>query len=647
MKTQTLANPLITSENMSSSIMGMDAKGADMATYYLRDKIYSDKILAVVREYICNALDEHKKHNIDRAVEVGIRDEDGSNIFFVRDFAKGLSENDIRNVFGMYFRSTKSGNNEQIGGFGIGSKAAHSYTDTFYVKSYHNGVCTLYACALGGGDTGVPVGHILKVSESPTKETGLEVYLEIKTGSDMSRFREKSEFFVKFCSANIVFDIFSVRVEPLKPVSRIEKDGFVFRFFEREASYYMHNDIYATMGNVVYKKTFSNEVLKSPKLKENLMLFIDVPIGAMSLPISRENFENTASNNRVLANMQHALREIAKEDIDSIKPMSLQELVEDRNNVFLHGENFSVYKKNIYSDVYPFITGISTAGAGADFEKVKGKPLCAIIKSRKTLAYWRDKFETLANKNGKKYYLVYAEGLSGCDMSKINEVFEMRNVKSTIFGWPKTAGAKVDLSMNASFCVQINSVSGYYLTYDLNALEVYNHICTMVTGYPQTANTIEEAKENMSKITFDSLKKLNNFTVKQANSTRNCNTTVTRSSTMHKNLVSLGFLDAESQEYKDKHKQISELEAEKSKARQNIDNLKKKFLSIDLSNSLVEKAKRNIKFAKKANCVFEKIADEISIRGKIIKTMNDNSGYYYSSKPNLSRQELRTILRLK
>ncbi|NDE04865.1 MAG: ATP-binding protein [Flavobacteriia bacterium] len=647
MKTQTLANPLITSENMSSSIMGMDAKGADMATYYLRDKIYSDKILAVVREYICNALDEHKKHDIDRAVEVGIRDEDGSNIFFVRDFAKGLNENDIRNVFGMYFRSTKSGNNEQIGGFGIGSKAAHSYTDTFYVKSYHNGVCTLYACALGGGDTGVPVGHILKVSESPTKETGLEVYLEIKTGSDVASFKEKSQFFVRFCSANIVFDAFYARTEPLKPVSQIEKDGFVFRFFEKQPDFYLYNNIHATMGNVVYKSTFSDSVLKSPKLKEKLVLFIDVPIGAMSLPISRENFENTASNNRVLANMQHALREIAKEDIDSIKPMSLQELVEDRNNVFLHGENFSVYKKNIYSDVYPFITGISTAGAGADFEKVKGKPLCAIIKSRKTLAYWRNKFETLANKNGKKYYLVYAEGLSGCDMSKINEVFEMRNVKSTIFGWPKTAGAKVDLSMNASFCVQINSVSGYYLTYDLNALEVYNHICTMVTGYPQTANTIEEAKENMSKITFDSLKKLNNFTVKQANSTRNCNTTVTRSSTMHKNLVSLGFLDAESQEYKDKHKQISELEAEKSKARQNIDNLKKKFLSIDLSNSLVEKAKRNIKFAKKANCVFEKIADEISIRGKIIKTMNDNSGYYYSSKPNLSRQELRTILRLK
>lgn len=647
MKTQTLANPLITSENMSSSIMGMDAKGADMATYYLRDKIYSDKILAVVREYICNALDEHKKHNIDRAVEVGIRDEDGSNIFFVRDFAKGLSENDIRNVFGMYFRSTKSSNNEQIGGFGIGSKAAHSYTDTFYVKSYHNGVCSLYACALGGGDTGVPVGHILKVSESPTEETGLEVYLEIKTGSDVASFKEKSQFFVRFCSANIVFDAFYHRTEPLKPVSQIEKDGFVFRFFERQPDFYVYNDIYAAMGNVVYKSTFSNEVLKSPYLKENLMLFIDVPIGAMSLPISRENFEYTASNNRVLANMEHALREIAKEDIDSIKPMSLQELVKDRDNVSLNGKNFSVYKKNIYSDVYPFIMGISTVGAGADFEKVKGKPLCAIIKSRKALAYWRDKFETLANKNGKKYHLVYAEGLSGCDMNKINEVFEMRNVKSTIFGWPKTTSGKADLSMNGVFSVHIMGGSNYYKNLHLDVLQVYNEICKTDASYPQTAISIKEAKENMSKITFDSLKKLNHFTVKQANSTRNCNTTVTRSSTMHKNLVSLGFLDAESQEYKDKHKQISELEFEKFKVRQNIDNLKKKFLSIDLADSLKQRAERNIKFNKKANCVFEKIMGETSIRGKIIRTMNDNSGYYYSSKPNLSRQELRTILRLK
>ena len=87
MKIQALANPLVTSNNMTSSTMGMDAAGADMATFYLRDKIYSDKILAVVREYVCNALDEHKKHNISVPVEFGTRNNGDSATyeFFVRE----------------------------------------------------------------------------------------------------------------------------------------------------------------------------------------------------------------------------------------------------------------------------------------------------------------------------------------------------------------------------------------------------------------------------------------------------------------------------------------------------------------------------------------------------------------------------------
>ena len=123
------------------------------ACYFLRDKIYSNKVLAVVREYTTNALDEHLKHGIEKPVTVRIQD----NTFSVRDYAKGLSENDVRNVFGMYFKSTKRDNNLQSGMFGLGSKAAHCYTDTFYVRSFHDGVCTLYTCVLGGGSIGVPV----------------------------------------------------------------------------------------------------------------------------------------------------------------------------------------------------------------------------------------------------------------------------------------------------------------------------------------------------------------------------------------------------------------------------------------------------------------------------------------------------------
>ena len=647
MKTQTLANPLITSENMSSSIMGMDAKGADMASYYLRDKIYSDKIRAVVREYACNALDEHRKHNIERAVEIGLRKDGDSNIFFVRDFAKGLSEHDIRNVFGMYFRSTKSGDNEQIGGFGIGSKAAHSYTDTFYVKSYHDGKCTLYACALGGGGTGVPVGHILKVGESPTQETGLEVYLEIKT-SELQAFCEKSILFVEYCTENIIFNYFGTLTGPDQPVSKIQRNGFTFRFFEK-SKYYSHNDCHITMGNVTYKSYNIYSLLKTPNFKQEFLLFVDVPIGTMTLPISRENFENNASNNRVISIIEATILEIAREEIDSVKKMTLEELIRDRDNQFVESEHFRTPKRDVYKDVYPFVNSVFISGTGTDFEKFKGKPLCAVTKSRKVSEYWKNRFEALAIKNGKKYYLISSESLSGCDMQKINEIFEMRNVKNSIFGWSKDERAKVNLSMETPFSVYLKSHGSYY-SHNLNALGVYNYICNdnnIVFVFPKPADNVEQAKEYISKINFDSLQALNLFTVKKSNSNSGCITTVVRSKTMRDNLISLGFLDADSQEYKDKYAQVREIESEKIKKRQNIDGLKKKFLNSNVSDSLMKKAERNSKFSVQANRVFSEIMSENSIRGKIIQAMHDCGSYYYSKSPYLSRQDLRTILRIK
>lgn len=646
MKTQTLANPLITSENMSSSIMGMDAKGADMASYYLRDKIYSDKIRAVVREYACNALDEHRKHNIEHAVEIGIRKDGDSNIFFVRDFAKGLSEHDIRNVFGMYFRSTKSGDNEQIGGFGIGSKAAHSYTDTFYVKSYHNGKCTLYACALGGGGTGVPVGHILKVGESPTQETGLEVYLEIKI-SDVHFFNEKSIFFVQYCTENIVFKHFNILTEPLKPVSQIKKNGFTFRFFEDERVY-RGNNCNITMGNVTYKSYRIDSFLKTPYFKQKFTVFVDVPIGTMTLPISRENFENNASNNRVISSIETTFTEIAQEEINSVKTMTLEELIKDRDDACIQSEHFESYKRVKYKDVYSFVTNVFISGTATDFEKLKDKPLCGIIKSRNISQYWKNRFEALAIKNGKKYYLISSDSLIGCDMQKINEIFEMRNVKSSIFGWSKTERDKTGLSMETPFTVHLKGNYGSYGHHHLNALGVYNYICSEnYNGFPKIADSVEQAKECMSKITFDSLKALNFFTVKRSNSITGCITTVVRSKTMYDNLISLGFLDADSQEYKDKFAQISKIESEKIKKRQNIDGLKKKFLHNDVNDSLKKKAERNSKFADKANYIFNEIVSENSIRGKILQSLQDSSSYFYSKSPYFSRKELRTILRLK
>jgi hypothetical protein len=164
MITKTKSTPVIASEELKGTLMGLDKAGMDTACYFFRDKIYSDKIGAVVREYVCNAIDEHKKFNIDRPVEYGVKD----GKFFVRDFANGLDENGVRNIFGQYFKSTKSNTNESIGGFGVGSKAGHCYSDTFNVTSYHNGTKTIYSAVLGGGESGVEVGTIYNLHSEPT-----------------------------------------------------------------------------------------------------------------------------------------------------------------------------------------------------------------------------------------------------------------------------------------------------------------------------------------------------------------------------------------------------------------------------------------------------------------------------------------------
>ena len=69
-------------------------------------------------------------------------------VFYVRDYAKGLDESGVRNIFGMYFRSTKSTSNDSVGGFGVGSKAGHCYNDTFFVTSFFEGKKTTYTCML-------------------------------------------------------------------------------------------------------------------------------------------------------------------------------------------------------------------------------------------------------------------------------------------------------------------------------------------------------------------------------------------------------------------------------------------------------------------------------------------------------------------
>ena len=104
----------------------------------LRNQLYSNKVLAVIREYSTNAYDAHIEANVERPIEITLPTS-FSPTFIVRDFGFGLSPDDVQNIFASYGASTKRNTNEQVGMLGLGSKSAFCYVNSFMIVSRHNG----------------------------------------------------------------------------------------------------------------------------------------------------------------------------------------------------------------------------------------------------------------------------------------------------------------------------------------------------------------------------------------------------------------------------------------------------------------------------------------------------------------------------
>jgi hypothetical protein len=137
----------------------------------LSSNLYQNKILAVIRETVCNAADAHtvaKRPISHIRVHLPTYTEP---YFAVRDFGAGLSRDDAMTLYTTYFQSTKDADNSQIGGFGLGSKSPFAVADQFTVTSWHGGTKNTYVCykqdglprvnAVGsvpcGGETGIEV----------------------------------------------------------------------------------------------------------------------------------------------------------------------------------------------------------------------------------------------------------------------------------------------------------------------------------------------------------------------------------------------------------------------------------------------------------------------------------------------------------
>lgn len=142
----------------------------------LRNKMYSNPILAIAREISCNARDAHREVGtpeipIHITLPNSLQPE-----YRVKDFGPGISPDRMSNIFIKYTASTKRTDNVQTGGFGLGAKTPFSYSDSFSIVTNYNGVKYLYNCLIDE----TKVGKLMLGGESPTDEpNGTEIIIPV------------------------------------------------------------------------------------------------------------------------------------------------------------------------------------------------------------------------------------------------------------------------------------------------------------------------------------------------------------------------------------------------------------------------------------------------------------------------------------
>lgn len=258
-------------------------KATGKAFRILSNGLYSDKILAVVRELACNCIDAHKMNgNVDEPFWMHLPNR-LEPYFAVRDFGIGLDHDGIMHLYTTYFESTKQESNEFIGALGLGSKSPFSYVDSFNVTSHFNGTKRMYTAYLG--DDGTPSINLM-TEEETDEANGLYIQIAVKNYDfDVfeSRTRRALHYFpvkptVVGC-ADFAFDeldhVISGDGWGVRDTTLNENDGGSAKALQGNVAYPLEKDKLRDADKVV------NALLSLP-------IDIVFPIGELDVQASRE-----------------------------------------------------------------------------------------------------------------------------------------------------------------------------------------------------------------------------------------------------------------------------------------------------------------------------------------------------------------------
>lgn len=225
----------------------------------------------------------------------------------VEDFGVGISTDRIR-IFGAYGKSTKRNTNDQLGGFGIGSKSINCYTQSFFVETVFDGIKYIYS--ISPNEEGIPRIELLGEEDSDlSNRSKLWFYLkkDEKHYSYYGNKKSESEKFVEGAIRktsyfnNLVYD-FDPSLKDLNKYKRIEGKHFVYSEAEPFGS------LHILIGQVPYELDFGLLGI-SPIY---IPIAVKVPAGVMPVP-TRENVKYSTKAIKII---NQAIKDAATELVE-------------------------------------------------------------------------------------------------------------------------------------------------------------------------------------------------------------------------------------------------------------------------------------------------------------------------------------------
>lgn len=320
--------------------------------------IYSNKVLALVRELLCNARDGMMlAGKINDPIKVTLNETQ----FVVRDHGTGIENDRFRKNYLTFGGSTKKNQANQTGGFGVGSKVPWAVCDTFSARNFHNGIMTAYSIMkadpnMDGMPTCTPV-----VSVPSTEPSGVEVTVPIN-----ARLFHEIETYIQAFVWELGFNIElngSPLIRPFEHdqyLEELNKFGFAELPSNAIRSVNEHSDVYIRLGDVLYPVTVHDDYQEAweivRRIKGRTPLILLAEPGSITPSMSRENISYTARGVEEIKKLLVKVLTHTAKYVDSYAEQALKNLPKalKKSPDFMRQHwvsNFSI--SDVFSDAYP------------------------------------------------------------------------------------------------------------------------------------------------------------------------------------------------------------------------------------------------------------------------------------------------------